>query len=309
MKIDRLIDELLLLANHDRMSATALAKRYEVSTKTIQRDMNALSAMSIPVYAEAGRGGGYALMPGYHLGDAAMGAEEQQMILRALQAMATAYQSDSLRGLLAKYNALADREGGQKVFYDFGVTRENGQVQAWNTLLESAIEEKRLIRATYRSAAGRVSEKVFQPLAIHYKWYAWYCFAYVPEKDAYRTYKVARMDNLADAGAAPDKEHGDVAALMAASEQAYYDTCLHIELHFAQEDEMLMREYFPDCPVEVLPGRQARLCLDVPPGERLWKALILSMGDRITVVSPAEYREELIQTAKNFISKQDRTLS
>lgn len=97
--------------------------------------------------------------------------------------------------------------------------------------------------------------------------------------------------------------------LMKESEQAYYKTSIPIEVQFANEETVLMQEYFPDCPIEQISENRKRMFIDVPAKERLWKALLLSLGDRVKVIGPEEYKRELIQTAQNFLSNYDTQLS
>ena len=121
---------------------------------------------------------------------------EQQIIISALESLATSYTNDKLNSLIEKYNAIIEKEGGQKVFWDFSVTKENKKVQDSNMLLEKAIGGKNYIVFDYRNSEGKSSHVCAEPLAIHYKWYAWYLFAYLKETKEYRTFKVARMQNL-----------------------------------------------------------------------------------------------------------------
>lgn len=305
MKVDRILEIIIYLINHDNVPASYLAERFHVSVRTIQRDMVSISSIGIPVYAEGGKYGGYSILPTYKIKNSDIRNDEQQMILKALESLATSYTSDTLKVLIEKYNAIIEKEGGQKVFWDFGVTRENKHVQSKNKLLEQAIAERKHITFDYRNASGKNSKQYIEPLAIHYKWYAWYLFAYSPEKKQYRTFKVARMQNLQVNDILSVIEHGNIEKLMKDSEQEYYQTCIHIEVQFDNEDTNLMSEYFPDCPAEKLTESLSRIFIDVPAKERLWKALLLSFGNRLKIVGPEEYKKELIETAKKFLSNYD----
>lgn len=305
MKVDRILEIIIYLINHDNVPASYLAERFHVSVRTIQRDIVSISSIGIPVYAEGGKYGGYSILPTYKMKNSDIRDDEQQMIIKALESLATSYTSDTLKSLIEKYNAIIEKEGGQKVFWDFGVTRENNHVQGMNRLLEQAITEKKHITFDYRNASGEKSKPYVEPLAIHYKWYAWYLFAYSPDKKQYRTYKVARMQNLHINKTTSIIEHGNIEKLMKDSEQAYYQTCIHIEVQFDNEDIGLMTEYFPDCPVEGITEKKSRIFIDVPAKERLWKALLLSFGNKVKVIGPEEYKKELIETAKNFLSNYD----
>lgn len=309
MKTDRILGIIIYLMNHDNVSASYLAERFHVSVRTIQRDMISISAIGVPVYSESGKHGGYSILPTYRIKNSDIRSDEQHMIIKALESLATSYTNDTLMTLIEKYNAIVQKEGGQKVFWGFGVTKENADVQSKNCLLEHAIGQKRYVSFEYCNADGRKSAPEVEPLAIHYKWYAWYLFAYFADKKQYRTYKIARMQNLKETDKVSDIDHGDVKALMNASEQAYYRTCIPIEVQFANEETALMEEYFPDCPMEQISKNTKRMFIDVPAKERLWKALLLSFGNKVKVVGPEEYKMELIQTAQNFLSNYDTQLS
>jgi predicted DNA-binding transcriptional regulator YafY len=303
MKIDRLLEIIIYLLNHDTVSARRLAEHFHVTIRTIQRDITSISVAGIPVCSSGGKYGGYSIMPSYKMKNINIGNDEQQMIIRALESLATSYTNDTLRALIEKYNAIIEKKGGRKVFWDFGVTKENQCVQTVNRKLEQAIALRRFIAFEYRNAAGEKSSVQVEPLAIHYKWYAWYLFAYSQKKDEYRTFKVARMQHVTITDIISSREHGDVERLMNDSEQAYYRTCIRIEVHFDEEDTGLMQEYFPDCPIENLEEKTCRIFIDVPEKERLWKALLLSFGDRVSVAAPEYYRNELVQTARKFLSR------
>lgn len=305
MKTDRILGIIIYLLNHDHVSASSLAERFQVTVRTIQRDMISISAIGIPVYSMGGKKGGYSILPTYKIKNSDIRNDEQQMIIKALESLATSYTSDTLSMLIEKYNAIIDKEGGQRVFWDFGVTRENNLVQGMNLLLERAVTKRKHITFDYRNASGEKSQPYIEPLAIHYKWYAWYLFAYSPNENQYRTFKVARMQNLHISKKVSDIEHGDIKKLMKDSEQAYYQTCIHIEVQFDNEDMGLITEYFPDCMAQEVTEKRSRIFIDVPAKERLWKALLLSFGNKVKVIGPEEYKKELIETAEKFLSNYD----
>lgn len=284
-------------------------EKFHVSVRTIQRDMISISAIEVPIYSESGKNGGYSILSTYKIENCEIRSDEQQMIIRALESLATSYTNDTINSLIEKYNIIVEKEGGQKVFWDFGVTKENAGVQSNNQLLEQAISQKRYVTFEYCNADGRKSTPMVEPLAIHYKWYAWYLFAYFDDKKQYRTYKIARIQNLKKLDMVSTIDHGDVKKLMGESEQAYYRTSIPIEVQFANEETVLMKEYFPDCPIEQISESTKRMFIDVPAKERLWKALLLSFGNKVKVIGPEEYKRELIQTAQNFLSNYDIQLS
>ena len=305
MKTDRILGIIIYLTNHDNVSARCLAERFHVSVRTIQRDMISISAMGIPIYSENGKNSGYSILPTYKIKNSEIRCDEQQMIIKALESLATSYTNDTLKNLIEKYNTIVQNEGGQKVFWDFGVTKENSDVQSKNQLLENAIGLKKYVSFEYCNADGKKSSPEVEPLAIHYKWYAWYLFAYSDDRKQYRTYKIARIQNLKEMDRVSGKDHGDVKTLMEVSEQDYYRTCVQIEVQFANEETALMEEYFPDCQIKQISENTKSIFIDVPVKERLWKALLLSFGNKVKVIGPDEYKKELIRTAQNFLSNYD----
>ena len=304
MKTDRILEIIIYLLNHDNIPASYFAERFNVSVRTIQRDMITISSIGIPVYSNLGKQGGYSILPEYKIRNYEIREDEQQMIKGALESLATSYTNETLNKLIEKYNALIENKE-KRIFWDFSVSKENSLVQNTNIILEKAIKNKKYVSFTYRNANGDVSSKYIEPLAIHYKWYAWYLFAYSPEKHSYITFKVARISDLKTDAKKSTVNHGDIKLLMDKSEQEYYQTCIHIDVRFKPEQESLMTEYFPDCPVEKISDNEYHIFIDVPAKERLWKALLLSFGNKVKIVAPDSYRDELIETAKNFLSNYD----
>jgi Predicted transcriptional regulator len=309
MKIDRLLEMVIYLLNHENVSAKYLAEYFQVSVRTIQRDMVSMAVAGIPVYSNAGKKGGYSILPEYKVKNQMIKEEENQLVIKALRSLATTYPNQKLNSLIEKYSTMIDEGKYRSIFWDFSIAKENGQVQELLYQLENMIMEKKLIRYLYRNAKGHETEKTVQPLAVYYKWYAWYLFAYVPEKKEYRNYKVARIRNLKATNARSNQQHDDIEKLMLKSEEEYKNTVSEIEIQFNKEDKILLEEYFPDTKIEKSISGKLKMKLYVPQKERLWQALLLSFGDKVQIIAPVEYRDELIDTAKKFLSNYDIGMS
>lgn len=232
MKIDRLLKIVIYLLNHENVSARDLAERLHVSVRTIQRDMVSIAEAGIPVYSNQGKGGGYSILPSYKVRNCNIHQEEQQLIQQALESLATSYANETLAGLIL-----------QKV----------------NQMLKRAIETKALVEFFYRDAQGKETQRLVEPLAIQYKWYSWYLFAWSVPQEAYRTFKVARIRKPQITSEKSDRKHPAVKELMEQSDRAYGETCITLEVAFDKKDTCLMEEYFPDSQIEEWSEEKSRI--------------------------------------------------
>ena len=303
MKTERLLEIVLYLLNHETVTARKLADKFHVSVRTIQRDMDNLSLSGIPLRSDLGSRGGYSIDPDYKIKNQFLKPEEFSLIVMALKSLETAYENSRLESVLNKYRSF-DETNKSSVSLDYSVTKENGNVQFSNKILEEAISHSLQVQFDYRNSEGTASHKVVCPLALRYKWYAWYLFAFDTAKKEYRTYKVARIKN-------PVKTeirfqgHDDVEKRLLASEQEYLKTCAAIEVWCSSGSVDVLEEYFPEEKKEKLADGNWIMHLHVPPSEKLWQALLLNLGDQIKILKPESYREQLIRTAISFLSNYD----
>ncbi|MDF2988471.1 MAG: transcriptional regulator [Eubacterium sp.] len=307
MHIDRLLEIIILLLNNKTLTGKKLADRFGVSVRTIQRDITALTMAGIPIAADAGCNGGYSILAGYKLHNSFVKKEDFNIIIMALKSLSTSYENDRLDTILDKYLSISD-SNLPSIFVDYGVTKEGSKIQTSNHILESCINNCQQVSFKYRNTYGKYSDRLVQPLALHFKWYSWYLFAYDVQKKAYRTFKVARIDKLI-----PDRLHfertADVEKLMQEHEQEYYKSCEHILVWCPAENINLMEETFPDAKFEQKADGSWVMDLFVPTAEPMWQALLLGLGNSAKVISPDSYRDTLIGTAKKFIHNYDIQMS
>ena len=195
MAQNRLFEILYLLLQHRRMTAQELAGRFEVSVRTIYRDIDALSAAGIPVYASPGKGGGVSLMDHFVLDRAAFSEEEQRQLLTALQSLPDAARQDAGQ-VLSKLSGLFQRREPDWLQVDLSRWGSGEADREKFGLLKGAVQARRQIAFTYVSAYGQTTGRQVLPARLVFKGQAWYLQGYCLEKEDYRTFKITRMLEL-----------------------------------------------------------------------------------------------------------------
>lgn len=215
MRADRLLQVLWLLQRHERMSARELGRRLEVSTRTIQRDMEALSAAGVPVYTERGRNGGCVLLPGYRADVSELTPREAQALFawsgRAV--MGELGLDAALRSAMGKLASTLPRElqDDAEALSDvlvvdrrrwFSDSEDTGALPA----LRQAVVASKRIRLAYRSASeGKTQRRTVDPWGLVEQAGRWYLVAaYKGKPKMYRVSRVERIDVLDEQATKPD---------------------------------------------------------------------------------------------------------
>lgn len=203
MRADRLLSILLLLQVHRRVTARELAKRLEVSERTIHRDMEALGAAGVPVLAERGTGGGWGLLEAYRTNLTGLNSAEIQALflsgpprLLADLGLEKAAQAGLIK-LLAALPSLSRRnaeEMSRRIYVDAAGWRQPGEAIPFLPRLQEAIWLERKLRLTYqRGGDGNAVERLVEPLGLVAKGSIWYLVAAV--EGELRSYRVSRVQD------------------------------------------------------------------------------------------------------------------
>ncbi len=204
MRADRLLSILLLLQVHRRVTARELAKRLEVSERTILRDMEALSGSGVPVVAERGAGGGWSLMDEYQTKLTGLSAAEIQSVFLARPEGLMADLGLKHEAEAAFIKLQASLPVGARQQADFARRRILIDTRGWRDSAESiaclpvlldALWRERQVRFSYRRVLGEPSERTVDPLGLVAKGSTWYLIAQV--EDETKTYRVSRISDAA----------------------------------------------------------------------------------------------------------------
>lgn len=212
--LERLISIIYILMNKGTVTAGELAARFEVSTRTIYRDIEALSIAGIPVYCKKGKNGGISLTEEFVLNKLLITKEEQQEILAALVGL----QETEVSGGNKEQEIL--KKLGD-FFREEPVPWVNIDLSDWSGLrkqmyedIKRAILTRHVIEFDYYGQNRPMSHRVVEPVQLQFKEYTWYLRAYCRERKDFRTFKLFRMQRLKvqEEMFAPKKEHLDKAA-------------------------------------------------------------------------------------------------
>lgn len=195
MQMNRLFEIVYILLNKKSTTAKELAERFEVSVRTIYRDIDMLSSAGIPVYTSQGKGGGISLLDNYVLNKSVLSEDEQNEILFALQSL-TVTQNPETDKVLSKLSSLFNKSKANWIEVDLSPWGSDINKTCEFTILKNAILNHQIIEFTYYNSSGEKSNRKVEPIKLIFKVHAWYLNGFCLTKNEYRTFKISRMSNI-----------------------------------------------------------------------------------------------------------------
>ncbi|WP_339818653.1 YafY family protein [Paenibacillus sp. FSL R7-0216] len=197
MKLDRLLAITMTLLNQPRVSATDMAKRFEVSLRTIYRDMEAINQAGIPIVSFAGSDGGYEIMQGYRLEKQVLSLDDFSSICSALRGVRSATDHSEIDLLIERIGALMPEQNITRdpihVDLDFKPA-PNDKVHI--APLHQAIKDLQLITFNYLDNKGSETERTLEPMGLFLKGYIWYVYGYCRTRKDFRVFRLSRIGEL-----------------------------------------------------------------------------------------------------------------
>ena len=270
MKIDRLMGIVVYLLNNGRTSAQKLAEEFEVSSRTIMRDMESIELAGIPIQSFYGVEGGYQIMDSFVLEKQIATTHDYDWIVTALK--------------------------GKAVSVDLSVAKEDNKINEQLALLEAAIKKKCVVRFSYTNSHDEIKEIQAEPVCLQYKWYNWYLIGYYEKYQDYCMFKLVRMDNLQVTDIKNTKAHNLSDIKMKDSN----DNIVHIKLYGKAIIKAKCREYLNGQITQEFENGDFEFCFSAPEHETFWYGVILSFGNKAKIIEPQEIKERIIKTCKEI---------
>lgn len=297
MKVDRLVSIILLLLNRDRIGARQLAAMFEVSTRTIYRDIDAIARAGIPVCATAGVGGGFEILRQYKLDRKVFSTADLTAILMGLTSLSGLIRGDELVNALAKVRSFIPAERAKdiaiktnQVFIDLSPWIGNRNLKPNLEIIQTALQESKLLTFAYVNRTGTKTTRTAEPYQLILKGGQWYWQGFCYERNDFRLFKLSRTSDLQvqEVGFTP-REH-QKPQLDFSEHLAAVQTEIKLRIH-----QSILERILDYCPLEqCTPDGDAHYLVRFPFIENdYYYSFLFSFGDQCECLEPLPIRAEM----------------
>lgn len=297
MKLDRLIGILSILLQQDKITAPELAEKFEVSVRTILRDIDDISKAGIPITTSQGQGGGISIMDGYKIDRTLLSSSEMQAIFSGLKSLDSVSGTNRYRQLMDKLSVSDTISTSNHIIIDLATWDKNA-VSTKIELIKSAMEQKRIITFRYYSPE-RTEQRDIEPYRLIFQWSSWYVWGFCVKRQDYRLFKLTRITELTKTEEAfvqrdiPEYEcdklrhtKGEISAIVRFDKSAKWRIVDEFGTENFTEDE------------------NGNVILTFTWSDKLsFYSYVLGFRENAEIISPAEYRDEFLKLLKNITDK------
>ena len=203
MKVDRLVSIIMILLDKKRIGAQELADRFEVSPRTIYRDIDTINLAGIPIRSTSGVGGGFEIMQAYKIDRKVFSTTDLSAILIGLSSLSGMMRGDELVNALAKVKSFIPTDRAKdielranQIQIDLSPWIGNRNIQPYLERIQTALQESKLLSFEYLDRHGNKTVRTAEPYQLVLKSSHWYWQGYCHVRKDFRLFKLSRMSNL-----------------------------------------------------------------------------------------------------------------
>ena len=293
MKIDRLMGIVTTLLQQEKITAPELAQRFEVSRRTINRDIEDICRAGIPLVTTQGYGGGVSIAEGFKLDKSLLTGDELQAILSGVRGLDSVSAAPQLPALSEKLSGQVPDD----ILIDLASHYQEPLTQKI-AAIRRAIRDRRLLSFDYYYEKGEC-HRTMEPYKLVFRWSAWYVWGWCLDREAFRLFKLNRLWDL-ELGAEPFAAR-ELPLEELDFDRHFSDAAYRLKALFAESEKYrLIEEYGPDCYQETPNGLLLERDFASYSNMREW---VLSFGNRAEVLEPGGLRADLKRQAEAMLKK------
>lgn len=292
MKDNRLFRILYYILEKEKVTANELADKFEVSVRTIYRDIDSISSVGVPIFTTQGKGGGIKIDNEFILNKSLFDTNEKEQIIAALQGLEKtneAYKSE----LITKLSALFKIKNSNWIEIDFTSWGSNNTYQDLFNALKTVIINKNIISFSYNSSKGEKINRRVKPIRLLFKEQDWYLYAFCLLRNDFRYFKLSRMKDL-EVLAINYEDNFENAVL---KKELKYENIVNIKLKFDKSVAFRVYDEFNEAIEEDEKGN-LYVEIKIPNNYKLYN-YIFSFGSNVEILEPKEIRNQF----KNMINE------
>lgn len=299
MKIDRLIGILSILLQKEMTTAPELAEHFEVSRRTINRDIEALCMAGIPIRTAQGVGGGISIMSDYRMDRTILTSKDMQMILAGLRSLDSVSGSSYYSQLMEKLQAGSSEliSGRDSILIDLSSWYKDS-LSVRIPLIQDAIGERKTIRFNYFSPGGDTKREI-EPYYLIFQWTAWYVYGYCLLRNDFRLFKLNRMTEVVTGDSF---EPGRKVPMPDFSSRKVFPNSKRFKARFDPSVKWKLVEEFGVSSFTELPDKSLFFENEYSEEEG-FISWMLSFRDKVTVIEPKEIADKIHGIATEIARK------
>lgn len=296
MKTDRLIGILSVLLQEEQTTAPKLAEMFEVSRRTINRDIETLCMAGIPIQTVQGTGGGIRIMDGYRVDRTILTSKDMRMILAGLRSLDSVSGSRYYSQLMEKLQTGSSEflVGRDSILIDLSSWYKESLAPKMETI-QNAIEDAHMVQFHYYSPSGEQVRRI-EPYYLIFRWSSWYLYGWCTDRNDYRLFKLNRMDQVQETEQRYERREAPLPDL---SDEKIFPGGIRVKALFDKDQKWRLAEEFgPDSVTETEDGKLL-FTADYTDLDNLvtW---LMTFKDKAEVLEPLEAREMIAEAVKRM---------
>ncbi|RRJ66149.1 YafY family transcriptional regulator [Paenibacillus oralis] len=302
MKLERLISIIYKLLNHEVLSASMLAEEFQVSQRTIYRDIDVICAAGFPVVSYQGTNGGYGIMDGYKMDKSLLGSYDVNALITVLRSLSTVFEDERAQGTIERLQTIGPEHRATNLSVDLETRQTEPDALRH---LRTAVTRRNIVRFDYINANNERTTRDMEPLRLHFKHRNWYVYGFCRTRRDYREFRLSRMLNLF-LTQETFEPHDEMPNEAANSNKRWQGRLEEVVIRVGPEALAEVMDQFGQADKQFHDDGSMTLRIPVyqPLGARWLWAILLSFGSGAEVLEPPELRsilkEQLQNALKNY---------
>jgi predicted DNA-binding transcriptional regulator YafY len=296
MKTDRLIGILSVLLQEEQTTAPMLAEMFEVSRRTINRDIETLCMAGIPIQTLQGTGGGIRIMDGYRVDRTILTSKDMRMILAGLRSLDSVSGSRYYSQLMEKLQAGSSEflVGRDSILIDLSSWYKDSLAPKMETI-QNAIEDAHMVQFHYYSPSGEQMRRI-EPYYLIFRWSSWYLYGWCTDRNDYRLFKLNRMDQVQETEQRYERREAPLPDL---SDEKIFPGGIRVKALFDRDQKWRLAEEFGSDSFTETEDGKLLFTADYTDLENLvtW---LMTFQDKAEVLEPEEAREMIAAAVRRM---------